>query len=134
MSELLGLVSPEAVGRGERAKTLVLEICQLMGLDGLWWYELAAMLSQIDASPCLRWNSGAENERGSFFAGGSANFSHAPGHRRESAAQYPAPGERGRMVAGQELPLDKSPSLGARILKVASWTIRTNLPEAWKTR
>jgi hypothetical protein len=47
LSELLASVSPKAFGRAEKAKPLVADMVQVLGLDGSWKYELAAMLSQI---------------------------------------------------------------------------------------
>lgn len=119
MSELLGLVSPEAVGRGERAKTLVLEICQLMGLDGLWRYELAAMLSQIG---CISLPPEILERKmnGEPFSPEEAQiFLMHPAIAGNLLRNIPRLESVAEMVAGQELPLDKSPSLGARILKVA---------------
>jgi len=47
LTEILSLASPEAFGRAERLKRLVLGAAQEMGAPGAWKFELAAMLSQI---------------------------------------------------------------------------------------
>ncbi|GFK95987.1 Hydrogenase transcriptional regulatory protein hupR1 [Fundidesulfovibrio magnetotacticus] len=45
--DVLGLVSPEAFGRGERVKSLALAAARRMGLAPSWRLELAGMLSQV---------------------------------------------------------------------------------------
>jgi len=47
MSEILSLANPVAFSRSERIRRYVLHIATQLNLDGLWQYELAAMLSQI---------------------------------------------------------------------------------------
>ncbi len=47
LTELLGLVNPEAFGRCSRIQKRVRSIAQLKALPDLWQYETAAMLSQI---------------------------------------------------------------------------------------
>jgi len=119
MSELLALVSPEAFGRGEQCKNLVVDMAQLLGLEGVWRYELASMLSQIGcislppeilAAKLAGEKLSAEEEQ--IFLMHPAIAGNLLGNipRLESVAD---------MVAGQELPLDKTPSVGARILKIA---------------
>jgi CheY-like chemotaxis protein len=119
MSELLGLVSPEAFGRGEQCKPLVLDMVRILGLGGKWKFELAAMLSQIG---CIslpqeileRKISGEElsPEEAQIFLMHPAIAGNLLRNipRLESVAE---------MVADQELPLAKNPCIGARILKTA---------------
>jgi response regulator RpfG family c-di-GMP phosphodiesterase len=47
LTEILSLVNPEAFGRAERIRRLMLRMAADMGLAGKWKLELAAMLSQI---------------------------------------------------------------------------------------
>lgn len=47
MSEILSLANPEAFSRAERIRRYVMHIAQQLHLEGVWQYELAAMLSQI---------------------------------------------------------------------------------------
>ena len=47
LTELLGLVNPEAFGRCSRIQKRVQSIAVRMGLSDVWQYETAAMLSQI---------------------------------------------------------------------------------------
>jgi len=47
LTELLGLVNPEAFGRCSRIQKRVRSIAARMGLSDVWQYETAAMLSQI---------------------------------------------------------------------------------------
>jgi len=47
LTELLGLVNPEAFGRCSRIQKRVRSIAQRTGLSDVWQYETAAMLSQI---------------------------------------------------------------------------------------
>ena len=47
LTELLGLVNPEAFGRCSRIQKRVRSIALRMGLSDVWQYETAAMLSQI---------------------------------------------------------------------------------------
>lgn len=119
MSELLTLVSPEAFGRGERAKGIVVEICQMMGLDGLWRYELAAMLSQIGCISLPPEILERKMSGGTFSPEEAQIFLMHPAIAGNLLRNIPRLESVAEMVAGQELSLDKNPSLGARILKVA---------------
>lgn len=117
LSELLALVSPEAFGRAEKAKPLMADMVQVLGLEGSWKFELAAMLSQVG---CLslpmdileRKISGQEltaEEREIFLMhpGIAGNLlRHIP--RLEGVVE---------MVSEHELPLDRAPCTGARLLK-----------------
>ena len=47
LSELLSMVSPKAFGRAEKAKSLMGEMVQVLGLECSWKYELAAMLCMV---------------------------------------------------------------------------------------
>ena len=47
LSELLSMVSPKAFGRAEKAKSLMAEMVQVLGLECSWKYELAAMLCMV---------------------------------------------------------------------------------------
>jgi ActR/RegA family two-component response regulator len=119
LSEMLALVSPGAFGRAEKGKNLVGAMVQILGLDGGWRFELAAMLSQVGcvALPreiLERKISGQElsaEELKIFFmhptiAGNLLR--HIP--RLEGVVE---------IVAEHELPLVENPCIGARILKVA---------------
>lgn len=119
LSELLASVSPKAFGRAEKAKPLVADMVQVLGLDGSWKYELAAMLSQIG---CIslpldiveRRISGQElskDEQEIFLmhpAMAGSLLRHVP--RLEGVVE---------MVSEHELPLTGNPCTGARILKAA---------------
>lgn len=119
LSELLALASPKAFGRAEKAKPLMADMATLFGLEGGWKYELAAMLSQVG---CLslpmavleKKISGQEltdEERGIFLMhpGIAGNLlRHIP--RLEGVVE---------MVSEHELPLDRNPCTGARMLKAS---------------
>ena len=119
LSELLASVSPKAFGRAEKAKPLVADMVQFLGLEGSWKYELAAMLSQIG---CIslpmdileRKISGQElskDEQMIFLmhpAMAGSLLRHVP--RLEGVVE---------MVSEHELPLSGNPCTGARILKAA---------------
>jgi response regulator RpfG family c-di-GMP phosphodiesterase len=47
LTEILSLVNPEAFGRAERLKRLVVDTAKEMASPAAWKFELAAMLSQI---------------------------------------------------------------------------------------
>ncbi len=47
LSEVLGLVNPEAFGRAQRMSRYVREMSKYLQLADIWQYEVAAMLSQI---------------------------------------------------------------------------------------
>lgn len=47
LTDILALVNPEAFGRAERIKHLVVKTAKQAGLDNIWRYELAAMLSMV---------------------------------------------------------------------------------------
>lgn len=47
LSELLSLANPVAFSSGYRMKNLVVEIAKSLGLDHIWKYEIAALMSQI---------------------------------------------------------------------------------------
>jgi len=119
MSELLALVSPEAFGRGEQAKGLVLEICQLLALEGLWRYELAAMLSQIGCISLPQEILERKMKRVPLSAEEAQIFLMHPAIAGNLLRNIPRLESVAEMVAGQELPLSKNPPVGARILKVA---------------
>lgn len=119
MSELLALVSPEAFGRGEQAKALVQDICQTLGLEGVWRFELAAMLSQIGCvslPPDIleRKMSGQQ-----LSPEEEQIFLMHPAIAGNLLRNIPRLDSVAEMVAGQELPLEKNPPVGARILKAA---------------
>jgi response regulator RpfG family c-di-GMP phosphodiesterase len=47
LTEILGLINPEAFGKSARIKRLVISIAENLNLDNIWQLETAAMLSQI---------------------------------------------------------------------------------------
>ncbi|MEW5847941.1 MAG: HD domain-containing phosphohydrolase [Myxococcota bacterium] len=47
LTDVLGLTSPAAFGRGTRARQLVAELCGVLKLAEAWQIEVAAMLSQV---------------------------------------------------------------------------------------
>lgn len=119
MSELLGLVSPEAFGRGEQCKTLILDMAQILGLGGKWKYELAAMLSQIG---CISLPQEILERK---IAGEALSpeeeqiFLMHPAIAGNLLRNIPRLESVAEMVAEQELPLAKNPNPGARMLKTA---------------
>jgi len=119
LSELLAMASPKAFGRCERSKTLVADMVLILGLEGAWKYELAAMLSQIGCvslpSDILERKIGGEplspeEERIFLMHPSIAGNLLRNIPRLESVVE---------MVAGQEMQLSDNPGVGARILKVA---------------
>jgi FixJ family two-component response regulator len=119
MSELLGLVSPEAFGRGERGKPLVMDMVGVLGLEGGWKYELAAMLSQIG---CVSLPSEILERRlggATLSAEEEQIFLMHPAIGGNLLENIPRLQGVAQMVADQELPLEKNPCPGGRILKAA---------------
>jgi CheY-like chemotaxis protein len=47
LCELLSLANPTAFSRGYRVKDTVVEVARKLGLERLWQYEIAALMSQI---------------------------------------------------------------------------------------
>ncbi len=47
LCELLSLANPTAFSRGYRIKDIVVKIAQKLGLERIWQYEIAALMSQI---------------------------------------------------------------------------------------
>jgi len=119
MSELLELANPTAYGRGERAKALIVAMAKFLGVEAIWKYELAAMLSQIG---CLSLPQDILERR---LAGEALSpeeeqiFLMHPAIAANLLRNLPRLEEIAEMVADQEAPLEKNPCLGARILKVA---------------
>ncbi len=119
MSELLGLVSPEAFGRGEQGKPLVMDIVGILGLEGGWKFELAAMLSQIG---CISLPPEILERRLSgdkLSAEEEQIFLMHPAIGGNLLENIPRLQNVAEMIADQELPLDKNPCPGGRILKAA---------------
>lgn len=118
MSEILGLVSPEAFGRGDQAKNLVMEIVDVLRLEGGWKYELAAMLSQIG---CISLPPEILDRK---ISGERLNpeeeqiFLMHPAIAGNLTRNIPRMEPVAEMIADQEVPLEKNPCLGGRILKV----------------
>jgi CheY-like chemotaxis protein len=119
LSELLAMASPKAFGRAEKAKPLVAGIVQVLGLEGSWKYELAAMLSQIgcislpmdilERKIACEALSKEEQEIFLMHPGIAGNLlRHVP--RLEGVVE---------MISEHELALGKNPCAGARILKAA---------------
>lgn len=118
MSEILGLVSPEAFGRGNQAKDLVMDLVDLLRLDGGWKYELAAMLSQIGciSLPPEILDRRISGER--LSPEEEQIFLMHPAIAGNLTRNIPRLESVAEMIADQEVPLDKNPCLGGRILKV----------------
>jgi len=119
LSELLALASPKAFGRGEQSKALVADMVQILGLEGAWKYELAAMLSQIGciSLPPEILERKISGEK--FSIDEEQIFLMHPGIAGNLLRNIPRLESVAEMVAGQELPLADGPNPGARILKAA---------------
>ena len=119
LSELLAMASPTAFGRGEQGKALVSDMVQILGLEGAWKYELAAMLSQIGciSLPPKILERKIAGEK--LSAEEERVFLMHPGMAGNLLRNIPRLEQVAEMVAGQELALDSGPTPGARILKVA---------------
>jgi hypothetical protein len=119
LSELLAVASPTAFGRGEQGKALVSDMVQILGLEGAWKYELAAMLSQIGciSLPPKILERKIAGEK--LSAEEERVFLMHPGMAGNLLRNIPRLEQVAEMVAGQELALDSGPVPGARILKVS---------------
>lgn len=118
LSELLSLVSPIAFGRAEKCKVLVSDVAQVLGLSGLWKFELAAMLSQIG---CITLPQDILERRvsGGVLTEGEEEIFHMhPTIAGNLLRHIPRLEEVVEMVSDHELPLSGNPCVGARILKV----------------
>ena len=129
LTELLGLVNPEAFGRCSRIRKRVRSVALHMGLSDLWQYETAAMLSQIGGvvvpeMTLLRMYRG-ENLSGEE----SQLFEMHPMVGSDIVAKIPRMEPVARMIGYQEKRFDGSGvprdpiqgeeiPMGARILKV----------------
>jgi len=119
LSELLALVSPKAFGRAEKAKPLVAEIVQVLGLDGHWKFELAAMLSQIGCISLPIDILEKKMDGKELSQDEQEIFLMHPGIAGNLLRHVPRLEDVIEMVSEHELPLAQNPCAGARILKAA---------------
>lgn len=126
LSEILGLVNPQAFSRTQRLRRYVQHMAQKLNLSDAWQYELAAMLSQIgcvtvppsilEKSYRMQSLTPAEEE--------ILNSQSRVGHKL--LVKIPRLENVGQMVAQQQSPWSPQPGaadpvkIGAHLLKVAS--------------
>jgi len=130
LTEVLGLVNPEAFGRSSRLQRLVRDIASQMGIGEVWQFETAAMLSQIGCvilpestlKKIYQVQKLSEDEKELYLK--------HPAIAAKLLTHIPRMQEIAAMIANQEKHFDgsgfpnntlreKEIPLGARILKVA---------------
>lgn len=119
LSELLAQVSPGAFGRAEKAKSLVADMVQVIGLEGAWKFELAAMLSLVGCISLPRDVIERKLSGQELSEEQKRVFLMHPTIAGNLLRKIPRLEEVVEMVAGQETPLSSNPCTGARMLKVA---------------
>ncbi len=130
ITQLLGLVNPEAFGRASRIKKYVIGTAKSLGEEYLWRYELAAMLSQIGCV-MLPQDTVGKSYRGKDITDEENSLLNMhPTLARELIVNIPRFQDVAEMVAYQDKPFpgggvpdddvkgDSIP-LGGRILKIA---------------
>ncbi|WP_051261356.1 HD domain-containing phosphohydrolase [Desulfovibrio inopinatus] len=130
ITQLLGLVNPEAFGRASRIKKNVVATAKILGADHLWRFELAAMLSQIGCV-MLPQDTLGMSYRGDVVSSEEQRlFAMHPVLARELVVNIPRLQEVAEMVAYQNTSFSgermseknvtgQAIPLGARILKIA---------------
>lgn len=125
LSEILGLVNPQAFSRAQRIRRYVQHIVETLNLPDRWQYELAAMLSQIGCVtvPPDTLDKFYKQQPLSLAEQQILAQQNAVGHNL--LAKIPRLESVAQMVAEQAKPWDESSPVdvvktGAQLLKVAS--------------
>lgn len=117
LSELLALANPIAFRRSEKGKALVTDIAQVLGLEGSWKFELAAMLCQIGCISLPKEIMERKVSGQPLPPDEEKIFRMHPEIAGNLLRNIPRLEGVVDIVIGQELPLIKEPCIGARILK-----------------
>lgn len=125
LSEILGLVNPQAFSRAQRIRRYVQHIVETLNLPDRWQYELAAMLSQIGCVtvPPDTLDKFYKQQPLSLAEQQILAQQNTVGHNL--LAKIPRLGSVAQMVAEQATPWDEPSEVdvvktGAQLLKVAS--------------
>lgn len=125
LSEILGLVNPQAFSRAQRIRRYVLHIVETLNLPDRWQYELAAMLSQIGCVtvPPDTLDKFYKQQPLSLAEQQILSQQNQVGH--SLLAKIPRLESIAQMVAEQAMPWDEPSTVdvvktGAQLLKVAS--------------
>jgi hypothetical protein len=125
LSEILGLVNPQAFSRAQRIRRYVQHIVETLNLPDRWQYELAAMLSQIGCVtvPADTLDKFYKQQPLSLAEQQILSQQNAVGHNL--LAKIPRLESVAQMVAEQATPWDEPSEVdvvktGAQLLKVAS--------------
>jgi FixJ family two-component response regulator len=125
LSEILGLVNPQAFSRAQRIRRYVQHIVETLNLQDRWQYELAAMLSQIGCVtvPADTLDKFYKQQPLSLAEQQILSQQNAVGHNL--LAKIPRLESVAQMVAEQATPWDEPSEVdvvktGAQLLKVAS--------------
>ncbi len=124
LTEVLGLVSPEAFGRAARLKSCVAHLARQLHLPGAWQFEVAAMLSQIGcialpAETLSKLMSGV-----ALSAEEQDQAAAAPGIARTLLARIPRFDDVAQMVALAPAPADLGPPPDAAAFAAAPPTVQ----------
>lgn len=119
LSELLAQVSPSAFGRAEKAKSLMTDMVQTLGLEAAWKYELAAMLCLVGCISLPREILERRLAGQELSAEEQGIFRMHPAIAGNLLRKIPRLEDVVEMVAEHESPLSANPCVGARMLKAA---------------
>jgi CheY-like chemotaxis protein len=119
LSELLAQVSPSAFGRAEKAKSLMADMVQTLGLEAPWKYELAAMLCLVGCISLPREILERRLAGQELSAEEQGVFRMHPTIAGNLLRRIPRLEDVVDMVAEHESPLSANPCVGARMLKAA---------------
>jgi len=128
LTDLLGLVNPEAMGRAARVKRLVADMARYLDAPDVWRIELAVMLSQLGAVVMPESMFAALRAEGSLTGDRERLFARHPAIGADLLVNIPKLGEVADIIRFQETPFAGGEAggpagaeipLGARLLKVA---------------
>jgi ActR/RegA family two-component response regulator len=119
LSELLSMVSPKAFGRAEKAKSLMAEMVQVLGLECSWKYELAAMLCMVGCISLPRDLLERKLAGKELSEEESAMYAMHPVMGGKLLSNIPRLEGVVEIVSEYKMPVRDNPCLGARMLKAA---------------
>lgn len=128
LTDLLALQNPEALGRANRVKRLVLDMARSLEAPDVWRIELAVTLSQLGALVMPESMFARLRATGELAGDQQELFRRHPAIGADLLANIPKLGEVADIIRHQERPFagqdDEGPSgedipLGARLLKAA---------------
>ncbi|UJX42620.1 response regulator [Desulfovibrio sp. JY] len=128
LTDLLGLLNPEAMARSARVKRLVVAMARYCDAPDVWRIELAVMLSQLGAMVMPESMFASLRARGTLEGERAALFALHPSIGADLLDNIPKLGEVAHIIRHQETPFagggEDGPSgkqipLGSRLLKAA---------------